>query len=188
MKLPITALITLLSTALLATANPTTLNNNNNNTTSGPYTRSIISSAQAQTIISAGLANATLEHVQQNIAIVDPFGLLVAFLRMDNSFPGSIDISQKKARTSALTNGIASADLYAGAQPGGATYGLEETNGGLVVFGGGYPIFYRGADAGAGAGTGGVLIGAIGVSGGTVEQDIKVAQAAVEGLKGASWK
>lgn len=74
-----------------------------------------------------------------------------------------------------LFNGIPSADLYAGAQPGGPIYGIEETNGGLVVFGGGLPIYYSG-----------VLIGAIGVSGGTVAQDVKVATAGVMALSSSN--
>lgn len=56
---------------------------------------------------------------------------------MDNAFIGSIDLSMKKARTAILFNGIPSGGLYAGAQPGAEIYGIEETNGGLVVFGGG---------------------------------------------------
>ena len=61
--------------------------------------------------------------IPENIAIVDPSGLLVAFHRMDNAFPGSIDISIKKARTVVLFNGAYStADLTAAAQ--GPLYGL----------------------------------------------------------------
>ena len=107
----------------------------------------------------------------QNIAVTDPSGLLVAFLRMDNAFPGSIDISTKKARTSVLFNGIPSAALYNQSQPDQALYGIQETNGGLVIFGGGLPLFKDN-----------YLIGAIGVSGGTVAQDVEVAQAGVDWL------
>jgi uncharacterized protein GlcG (DUF336 family) len=107
--------------------------------------------------------------VPQNIAVVDPSGLLVAFLRMDNAFPGSIDISTKKARTSVLFNGIPSAALYNQSQPDQALYGIQETNGGLVIFGGGLPLYKDN-----------FLLGAIGVSGGTVQQDIDVAQAGVD--------
>lgn len=83
---------------------------------------------------------------------------------MDNAYPGSIDISQKKARTSVLFNGIPSIALQNRSFSGGDLYGIQETNGGLVVFGGGLPLYYNG-----------FLIGGIGVSGGTVEQDIEVA-------------
>jgi uncharacterized protein GlcG (DUF336 family) len=150
------------------------------NTTNGigstPSQRNYISSQQALTIITSAVANATAINVPQNIAVVDPSGLLVAFFRMDNAFPGSIDISQKKARTSVLFNGLASADLYAAAQPGAALYGIEISNGGLIVFGGGLPIYLDSK-----------LIGGVGVSGGSVPQDVQVAQAGVLGLKGASF-
>ena len=97
---------------------------------------------------------------------------LVAFLRVDNAYPGSIDISQKKARTVALFNGaFPSAGLYNNSQPGMPLYGIEETNGGLIVFGGGVPIFSEG-----------YFIGAVGVSGGSVDQDIQVATAGVEAV------
>ena len=56
---------------------------------------------------------------------------------MDNAFIGSIDISQKKARTAVLFNGLTSAGLYNASQPGAPLYAIEQTNGGLVVFGGG---------------------------------------------------
>lgn len=63
--------------------------------------------------------------VPSNIAVVDPSGLLVAFRRMDNAYPGSIDVSQKKARTVVLFNGSPSAAFYSMAQPGpmGSLYG-----------------------------------------------------------------
>ncbi|KAG9528324.1 DUF336-domain-containing protein, partial [Aureobasidium melanogenum] len=135
---------------------------------STPVQRHYISASQASAIVEAA-AKAAATIVSQNIAIVDPSGLLVAFLRMDNAYPGSIDISIKKARTSVLFNGIPSAGLYNQSQPGQALYGIEETNGGLVIFGGGLPLVKDN-----------YLIGAIGVSGGTVAQDVEVAQAGVD--------
>jgi uncharacterized protein GlcG (DUF336 family) len=84
---------------------------------------------------------------------------------MDNAFLGSIDISQKKAKTVVLYNGIPNGALLNRSQPGGDIYGIQETNGGTVVFGGGQPIFDPE----------GYFIGAVGVSGGTVEEDIDVA-------------
>ncbi|KAF2691841.1 DUF336-domain-containing protein [Lentithecium fluviatile CBS 122367] len=141
---------------------------------SSPADRHYITAAQAQTIITAAATNATAINIPQNIAVVDPSGLLVAFLRMDNAYPGSIDISTKKARTAVLFNGLTSAGLYESSQPGQALYGIEETNGGLVVFGGGVPVYIDG-----------FLIGGVGVSGGTVMQDVEVATAGVLGV-GAS--
>ena len=74
-----------------------------------------------------------------------------------------------------LFNGAyTTADLYNASQPGQSLYGVEETNGGLVVFGGGLPIFLDGH-----------FIGAVGVSGGSTTQDTMVATAGVAGLKGA---
>jgi uncharacterized protein GlcG (DUF336 family) len=145
------------------------------NGSSGTLQRQVISVDQAQTIIHAAIENATALQIPENIAVVDPSGYLVAFHRMDNAFPGSIDISQRKARTTVLFNGAYStADLYAAVQPGAPLWGVENTNGGLVAFGGGVPVFFEGQ-----------LIGGVGVSGGTVEQDLSVAIAGVEGL-GAS--
>jgi uncharacterized protein GlcG (DUF336 family) len=148
------------------------------NGSNGALQRQVISVSQAQTIISAAIENATSLEIPENIAVVDPSGHLVAFHRMDNAFPGSIDISQKKARTTVLFNGAYStADLYAAVQPGAPLYGVEHTNGGLVAFGGGVPVFFKGQ-----------LIGGVGVSGGSVEQDLSVALAGVKGLSGASPK
>lgn len=111
--------------------------NGTNGIGSTPSQRFVVSADQAYQIIQAGVKNATALGVPQNIAVVDPSGILVAFLRMDNAFIGSIDISQKKARTAVLFNGLSSADLYGPSQPGASLYAIEETNGGLVVFGGG---------------------------------------------------
>ena len=65
--------------------------------------------------------------------------------------------------------------LYNASQPGAPLYGIEETNGGLIVFGGGVPIF-----------AGGYFIGAVGVSGGTVDQDIQIATAGVNAVGSTS--
>lgn len=117
----------------MAQGNP----NNTNGVGSLPIDRHYVTASQAQTIIAGAQQNATAINVPQNIAVVDPSGLLVGFLRMDNAYPGSIDISVKKARAAVLFNGLTTAALYEQAQPGQPLYGIEETNGGLVVFGGG---------------------------------------------------
>lgn len=145
----------------------------NNYSGLSPTQRGNINATQAQAVISAAAEKAS-SIVPQNIAVVDPSGTLVAFLRMDSAYPGSIDISQKKARTVALFNGaMTTAQWYNGSQPGGPVYGIEQTNGGLVVFGGGLPIIVDG-----------VFIGAVGVSGGSVDQDVEVATAGVEAVGG----
>lgn len=113
------------------------------------------------------------DRVPNNIAVLDPSSNLVAFLRMDNAYLGSVDISMKKAKTVTSFNGLfPSYGLLNRSQPGGDLFGIEQTNGGLVVFGGGQPI-YDGD---------GYWIGAVGVSGGTVEQDIGTAVAGAEAV------
>ncbi|CAD0038587.1 unnamed protein product [Aureobasidium pullulans] len=126
-----------------------------------------------------GVLNAAAKYAEtitpQNIAIVDPSGLLVAFLRMDNAYPGSIDLSIKKARTTVLFNGLPSGVVYDLAQPGAPFYGIQETNGGLVVFGGSLPLYKDD-----------FLLGSIGVSGGSPDEDLQVAQAGVDWLTKSS--
>jgi len=122
---------------------------------------------KAQAIVEAAAAKAREIGHPMNIAVVDDGGHLVVFVRMDGAIKASIDISIRKARTSILMNMPTSA-LTEIAQPGGELYGLENTAGGLVVFGGGIPIEVNGA-----------VIGAIGVSAGSVVQDVAVAEAGV---------
>lgn len=98
------------------------------------------------------------------IAVVDDAGLLRTFLRMDDAVPGAIDVSIKKARTAALFR-TDSLDLGAVAQPGGAIYTLEQTNGGLISFGGGVVLHD----------SNGRTIGAVGVAGATVDDDQSIA-------------
>jgi uncharacterized protein GlcG (DUF336 family) len=98
------------------------------------------------------------------ISIVDDAGLLRQFVRMDAAVPGAIDVSIKKARTAALFR-TDSAALGMEAQPGGAIYSLEATNGGLISFGGGVVLYNEHGD----------VIGAVGVAGATVEADQLIA-------------
>ncbi|MFG1810358.1 heme-binding protein [Streptomyces sp. NPDC049040] len=116
----------------------------------------------------AGIAKATEMGVPQNIAIVDAGGHLLHFSRMADAWLGSIDISIRKARTAALFK-MPTAAIGELSQPGGDLYNIEVTNGGLVSFGGGLPV----TDAD------GRVIGAVGVSGGQVSEDVAVAQACV---------
>lgn len=104
-----------------------------------------------------------------NIAMVDAGGHLLHFTRMDNAWLGSIDLALKKAKTSILFS-MPSGAVGEISQPGGPVYGIEHSNGGLISFGGGVPI----VDAD------GRVVGAVGVSGGTVDQDVRVAEAAVQ--------
>jgi uncharacterized protein GlcG (DUF336 family) len=125
----------------------------------------------ATRILAAGREAAAGIGVAMNIAVVDPAGNLVAFQRMDGAWLGSVDIALRKAKTSALFP-VPSSAIGAMSQPGGPIYGVEATNGGLVSFGGGLPL----------AGADGTVIGAVGVSGGMVDQDVAVAEAAAKAL------
>lgn len=94
---------------------------------------------------------------------------------MDGALLGSIDIAIKKAKSAALF-GMNTEQLFEYCKPGGTSFGLENTNGGLIVFAGGIPL----------RNTNDELIGAIGVSGWTVEQDFSVAQAGAANFKSLS--
>ena len=120
----------------------------------------------ATTILNAALEESEKSNLQMNIAIVDSGAHLVSFARMDDSFLGSIDVAMKKAKTSAFFKAPSGA-LGSQSQPGQPIYGVEQTNGGLVTFPGGLPIFNSNKE----------LIGAIGVSGSSVTNDEKIAQA-----------
>ncbi|GLY19286.1 heme-binding protein [Kineosporia rhizophila] len=121
----------------------------------------------AQRMIDAGVKEAISIGQPMNIAVVDDGGHLVAFVRMDGAIKASIDISTRKARTSIMME-MPTADLAQATQPGAELYGLEHLSGGLVTFGGGIPVLREGQ-----------TVGAVGVSAGSVDQDVTVAQAAV---------
>lgn len=105
---------------------------------------------------------------QMCIAVVDSGGNLKAFFRMDDAWVGSIDIAIKKAKTS-LFFGMPTGQIGKLSQPGGPLYGIEHSNDGLITFPGGIPIVDKD----------GVMIGAMGVSGSSVENDHAVAEAGV---------
>lgn len=128
---------------------------------------SLLTESTVKAVIERAQALASEQHFAINIAIVDDAGLLRGFIRMDDAVPGAIDVSIKKARTAALFR-TDSLELGAAAQPGGAIYTLEATNGGLISFGGGVVLH----DAQ------GRVIGAVGVAGATVEADQTIALAA----------
>ena len=132
-----------------------------------------LSAAQAQAIVEAAIAAATDLGVLMDIAVVDAGANLKAFARMDGAWLGSIDIAIKKARTARLFN-FPTGALGELSQPGGPLYQIEVSNGGLITFPGGVPLM---ADDGN-------VIGAIGVSGSTVEDDHAVATAGAAALGG----
>ena len=131
---------------------------------------------EAQDILKAALAKAKEVAVPMNIAVVDAGGNLKIFARQDGAFLGIIDIAQKKAKTARYFN-MSTGELGAAAQPGKELFGIEVTNNGLAIFGGG-ELLVRG----------GVVVGAIGVSGGSVVDDTTVAKAGAAVLQQSSKK
>jgi uncharacterized protein GlcG (DUF336 family) len=125
---------------------------------------------QAQTVVAAALAKSTEIGTLMNVAVVDAGGNLKAFARQDGAWLGSIDISIKKARTARLFD-MNSGDIGGLSQPGGPLYNIEVSNGGLISFPGGIPLTVDG-----------VIVGAVGVSGSTVDDDHTVASAGADAL------
>lgn len=125
-----------------------------------------ITQVQAEKVIAAAVNKAVSNKLLMNIAVVDAGGNLKAFVRMDGAFLASIDIAIKKAKTARSLN-MSTYELSQLTQPGKELYGIEVTNGGMAIFGGGELI--KNKD--------GLIIGAIGVSGGSVAEDMSVAQA-----------
>ncbi|RKR14459.1 uncharacterized protein GlcG (DUF336 family) [Maribacter vaceletii] len=123
-----------------------------------------ITHEEAFTALLAAKKNAEDSNVLVNIAVVDAGANLKAFIRMDESYLGSIDVAIKKAKTARYFN-MDTGKLGELTQPGGIIYNIELTNNGMVSFPGGLPI--KNKD--------GKIIGAIGVSGGTIEQDRAIA-------------
>ena len=125
----------------------------------------------AEKAIEAARKKAIALKTQMCIAVVDSGANLKAFMRMDDAWVGSIDIAIKKAKTACFF-GMATGLLGQLSQPGKPLYGIEHSNDGLITFPGGVPIVDED----------GVLVGAIGVSGSTVEIDHAVAEAGVKVL------
>ena len=123
----------------------------------------------AEKAIEAARKKAIALKTQMCIAVVDSGANLKAFIRMDDAWVGSIDIAIKKAKT-AVFFGMPTGQIGQLSQPGKSLYGIEYSNEGLITFPGGLPIVDED----------GVLVGAIGVSGSSVENDHKVAAAGVK--------
>src|SRR5262245_3363429 len=125
----------------------------------------------AKRMLQAGEAAAASIGIAYNIAIVDAGGHLIAFARQDGALIGSIALAIGKAVTARLFDKPTS-ELAQLAQPGRPLFGIEQSNDGhVVIFGGGLPV--RIGDS---------IVGAVGASAGTVEQDITVAEAAVAAI------
>jgi uncharacterized protein GlcG (DUF336 family) len=125
-----------------------------------------ITARQSEQMLRAAVRKADELGVPVHIAVLDSGAHLKAFLRMDGAVLGSLDIALKKAKTAVLFEANSEA-VWDYIKPGAAAPGLELSNGMLVTFAGGIPIKSSARD----------ILGAIGVSGGTVPQDFEIATA-----------
>ncbi len=131
-----------------------------------------ITAKQAQVVLEAALKKAEEIKTKMDIAVVDAGANLKAFIRMDDAFLGSIDIAIKKAKTARMFN-MPSGDLGKLSQPGASLYNIEHSNNGLITFPGG--VLLKNKE--------GVIIGAVGVSGSSVEDDHAVASAGAAAIE-----
>jgi uncharacterized protein GlcG (DUF336 family) len=130
-----------------------------------------ITAAQAQAALAAAVKKATELSSPSSISIVDSGRNLIGFLRMDGALLASIEISQGKAYTSRSLN-MKTGDVTQYVQPGGPFYAMETSHRQpMVIFAGGLPIEKNGH-----------VIGAVGVAGGTLDNDVAVAEAALAAL------
>ena len=126
----------------------------------------MVTLADARRIIAAAEKKSQQLGQPMNIAVADEGGNLVAHVRMDGAWIGSIDISIKKAYTSRAFD-IATKDLAKHSQSGKQFFGIHASNNGkIMIFAGGIPLKKNGK-----------VVGAIGVSGGSGAQDHAVAEA-----------
>ena len=130
-----------------------------------------ITLSQAESAIAAAKEKALKIETKMNISVVDSGGNLVAFVRNDGAWLGSVDISIRKAKTAVYFQ-MDTAALSPLVQPGKPLFQIEHSNGGLITFPGGVVI----KDAS------GEIIGAIGVSGSTVDDDADVAKAGAKAI------
>jgi uncharacterized protein GlcG (DUF336 family) len=133
----------------------------------------MITLKDARKIIAAAEGKAAEIGQPMNIAVADAGGNLIAHVRMDGAWLGSIDISIKKAYTARAFD-ISTKDLAEHSQSGGQFFGIHASNDGrIMIFAGGIPLKRDGK-----------VIGAIGVSGGSGEQDHAVAEAGAAAFAG----
>ena len=131
----------------------------------------MITLKDAKRVIEAAEKKAAEIGQPMNIAVADVGGNLIAHVRMDGAWIGSIDISIKKAYTSRAFD-IATKDLAEHSQSGGQFFGIHASNDGkIMIFAGGIPLKQDGK-----------VVGAIGVSGGSGDQDHAVAEAGAAAL------
>ena len=127
--------------------------------------------ADARMILEGAEAKSREIAVDMDIAVVDDGGHLLAFIRMDGARLTSIDVSINKAFTAACAR-RATHEYAAIAGAGGPAFGMNTSNQGrFMIVGGGLPVFFRGA-----------IVGGVGCSSGSAEQDREVAQAGIDRL------
>lgn len=126
---------------------------------------------QAEAIIDKAKAKAQEIDAKMNISVVDSGANQVAFVRMDGAWLGSADIALKKAKTARYFD-METGEIGKLSQPGKSLFNIEHSNGGLISFPGGIPLKDQKGN----------VIGAIGVSGSSVENDHKVADAGASAL------
>ena len=130
-----------------------------------------ITLAQAQKVIAAAEKKSKELDVKMDIAVVDSGANLTAFARMDGAWLGSVDIAIKKAKTARFFD-MNTGEIGKLSQPGEALFNIEHSNNGLITFPGGVPLKNKSGE----------IIGAIGVSGSSVENDHAVANFAAESI------
>jgi uncharacterized protein GlcG (DUF336 family) len=136
-----------------------------------PRTYTSLTLEDAKEMLSASEAKAGSLGIPYCVAVVDAGGHLVAFVRQDGALIGSIDLVINKAARARIFDKTIS-DLATLAQSARPLFGIPESNlGKVVIFGGGVPVILDGT-----------IVGAVGASSGTVEQDIAVAEAAITAL------
>lgn len=130
-----------------------------------------ISDEGARRVLLAAIEKSREIECQMNIAVVDAGTNLKTFFRMESAWLGSIDISIKKAKTARYFD-MPTGEIGKLSQPGGPLYNIEHSNGGLISFPGGVPLKDKAGN----------VVGAIGVSGSSVENDHAVAEAGAQAL------
>ena len=126
---------------------------------------------QAEKVIAAAKKKAVDIDTKMNICVVDGGANQVAFARMDGAWLGSADIALKKAKTARFFD-MPTGEIGKLSQPGESLYNIEHSNGGLISFPGGVLLKNKKGD----------IIGAVGVSGSSVENDHTVASAGADAL------
>lgn len=126
---------------------------------------------QAEAVIASAKRKSLEINAKMVISVLDAGTNLVALAKMNDALLGSIDVSIKKAKTSALLQ-MDTATLTPLVKPDGPFFNLEHSNGGLITFAGGVVL----------KNAAGMVIGAIGVSGGSLEEDHTVAEAGAKAI------